>query len=176
MDEQYLRDGFICFLTESDPEKLKHYASLTEGEGACIEIGSLQGASTADILSTLPDKYDLICSSMHEPENYMPFRRNCLNHNIWNRVIPVTGDFRNLFNHLNITEFRFVFCDHDHSEDGMRDFFKLILPKCGHGCWLLFHDYLHENCPAVKKWVDTLDPNLYKKYEHTPSMAVFRVI
>lgn len=154
---------YLTLISEVDADILKEFAAQITVDGVCLEIGSGQGASSVAILSGLPEPYSLVCSSYHNAKDYLLFRENCLEHGVWNRVIPVTGDFRNVRAHVAIDRLAFVFVDHDHTKQGMEDFGGIFLSSCVPGTLLLFHDYNNTAYPAVMEWVDALDPKMFTK-------------
>lgn len=168
--------NILRLISDADADLLKKYAARVCTEGICLEIGSCHGASTAEILSTLPLPLELICSSLHGPDDYPLFKAHCVEAGCWHRVLPVTGDFRQLQNHVVLKPLAFLFLDHDHSEAGMKDAFSMLLPLCAPGCILMFHDYHNTDYPAVVKYVDSLPPNKYKRVEIIETMAVLQAV
>lgn len=166
----------LRLISEADGTLLTTYAAKVTIEGTCLEIGSCHGASAMEILAGLPDKYDLVCSSLHGPDDYQTFKLNCVQHGVWNRILPVTGDFRQLAEHVSIKQLAFLFLDHDHSEDGMKDALAMLLPRCVPGCYLLFHDYQNPGYPAVKKYVDEIPTAKFSRVESIDSMAVLQAL
>lgn len=153
-------EGINSLITEMDAEDLRRIAATVSVDGTCVEIGSNEGASAVEILKTLPERYDLVCSSLHQTIHYAKFKWYCIKNLCWHRVVPVTGDFRILPIHIEIKKLAFLFLDHDHSDEGMRDALAMLLPYCVTGTILSFHDYKHPGYPAVAKHVDLLINNL----------------
>lgn len=168
--------NMLRLISDADADLLRKYAGLVTVDGTCVEVGCCHGASTLEILSTLPPQYDLVCSSLHSPDDYFIFRKNCIDHGAWSRVVPVTGCFRKLHDHVQIAKLAFLFLDHDHSESGMRDALAKFLPLCVSGTWLIFHDYRNTGYPAVVKYVDALPDTRFRKVEIIDTMAVLQAL
>lgn len=169
--------GIDSLIMVEDSLLLKQYAAMTTVDGLCLEIGSYQGASAYSILQGLPERYDLICCSMFWAYEYNKFRAFMIQERLWNRVIPVMGDFRrSLVDHIIWSKIAFAFIDHDHTEAGMRDALNMILPQCVPGTILMFHDYGHPEYPAVQRHVDALDKTKFQLLSSEPLMAVARMM
>jgi predicted O-methyltransferase YrrM len=149
-------EGINSLITEMDATDLRKLGELVKVDGVCVEIGSNEGASAVEILKGLPERYDLVCASLHQSVNYPKFKWYCVQNLCWNRVLPITGDFRILPIHVEMKRLAFLFLDHDHSDIGMRDALNMLLPLCVSGTILSFHDYKHPGYPAVQKYVDPL--------------------
>lgn len=141
-------------LCDHDRRCLEAMAKEVTQEGLCIEIGSAFGDSTISILKGLSQQRLLICCSLFGPREYECFNVMMRWRNAWHRIVPITADFRDFWNHIQKAPIRFLFIDHDHSEQSNRDVDALLVPQLTSGAILMMHDYKNPAYPSVTEYVN----------------------